>query len=112
MNNAINYSEIGARIRRQREHIGMTQEQLGEACGLSTSFVGHIERGSRKLSVESLYKMTAVLDISADYLLGKRMLQETTLPLEISSLLCGSDEKKRQSFWHVVKILATHLDEL
>ena len=50
MNDSINYLEIGARIRRQREQIGLTQEQLGEACDLSTSFVGHIERGSRKLS--------------------------------------------------------------
>ena len=54
MSDSINYPEVGARIRQQREHIGMTQEQLGEACDLSASFVGHIERGSRKLSVESL----------------------------------------------------------
>ena len=32
MNDSINYLEIGARIRRQREQIGLTQEQLGEAC--------------------------------------------------------------------------------
>lgn len=112
MNEYINYPEIGARIRRQREHIGMTQEQLGEACELSASFVGHIERGSRKLSVESLYKMASVLDVSVDYLLSDRMLQETTLPAEISSLLLGSDKNKRQEFWRVVKVLASHLDEL
>lgn len=112
MNEYINYPEIGARIRRQREHIGMTQEQLGEACELSASFVGHIERGSRKLSVESLYKMASVLDVSVDYLLCDRMLQETTLPAEISSLLSGSNKNKRQEFWRIVKVLASHLDEL
>ena len=112
MNEYINYPEIGARIRRQREHIGMTQERLGEAFELSASFVGHIERGSRKLSVESLYKMASVLDVSVDYLLSDRMLQETTLPAEISSLLSGSDKNKRQEFWRVVKVLASHLDEL
>ena len=93
MNTLINYQEIGARIRRQREHIGMTQEQLGEACDLSASFVGHIERGSRKLSVESLYKLASVLDVSIDYLLFDRMTQETSLPAEISSLLQDSDQK-------------------
>ena len=40
--NQINYSDIGGRIRLQREGLGLTQEQLGEACDLSTSFVGHI----------------------------------------------------------------------
>lgn len=98
MNDSINYSEIGARIRRQREHIGLTQEQLGEACELSASFVGHIERGSRKLSVESLYKLASALDVSVDYLLFDRMLQETSLPAEVSSLLQGSDPLKRQQF--------------
>lgn len=112
MNNSINYSETGARIRRQREHIGLTQEQLGEACELSASFVGHIERGSRKLSVESLYKLSDVLNVSADYLLFGRMLQENSLPSEISSALQDSDKVKRQQFWRTVKILASHLDEL
>lgn len=112
MSESINYSEIGARIRQQREHIGLTQEQLGEACDLSSSFVGHIERGSRKLSVESLYKLASVLDVSVDYLLFDRMLQETTLPNEISSLLHDSDPLKRQQFWRTVKVLAYHIDEL
>lgn len=112
MNESINYTEIGTRIRRRREHIGLTQEQLGEACGLSSSFIGHIERGSRKLSVESLYKLASVLDVSADYLLFGRMLQEASLPGEISSLLKGSSQQKRQQFWRSVKALASHIDEL
>lgn len=112
MEQIINYSETGARIRRQREQLGLTQEQLGEACELSASFVGHIERGSRKLSVESLYKLASVLNVSADYLLFGRMLQETTLPPEISAILQDTDNGKRQQFWRTVKILASHLDEL
>ena len=112
MSDSINYVAVGARIRQRREHMGLTQEQLGEACGLSNSFVGHIERGSRKLSVESLYKLASVLDVSVYYLLFERMQQETSLPAEISTLLQGSDKIKRQQFWRIVKILACHLDEL
>lgn len=112
MNGSINYAEIGMRIRRRREHIGLTQEQLGEACDLSSSFIGHIERGSRKLSVESLCRLASVLDVSTDYLLFDRMLQEASLPAEISSLLKGSDQKKRKRFWRSVKALASHIDEL
>ena len=87
MNDSINYLEIGARIRRQREQIGLTQEQLGEACDLSTSFVGHIERGSRKLSVESLFRIASVLGIS-------------------------TDPAKRSQFWRTVRILAGHIEEM
>lgn len=112
MTESINYTEIGNRIRKKRESVGLTQEQLGEACDLSPSFIGHIERGSRKLSVESLYKLSSVLDISADYLLFGRMTQETSLPAEIASSLRGSNRQKRQQFWHTVRILASHIDEL
>ena len=112
MSESINYPEIGARIRRQREHICLTQEQLGEACDLSSSFIGHIERGSRKLSVESLYKLSSVLGVSVDYLLFGRMLQETSLPSEISSVLQGNDQMQLQHFWRAVKVLAYHMDEL
>ncbi len=112
MSKSINYSEIGKKIRRQRERVGMTQEQLGEACGLSCSFVGHIERGSRKLSVESLYKLAPVLDISVDYLLFEEIPREASLPDEITALLEGSDRLKRQQFWRTVRVLASHIDEM
>ena len=112
MNDSINYLEIGARIRRQREQIGLTQEQLGEACDLSTSFVGHIERGSRKLSVESLFRIASVLGISADSLLFDRMEQETTLPPEIASFLKGTDPAKKNQFWRTVRILAGHIEDM
>ena len=111
MSKSINYSEIGARIRKQRERIGLTQEQLGEACGLSCSFIGHIERGSRKLSVESLYRLADTLDTSVDYLLFDDILQDTSLPAEISSILENSDHLKRQQFWRTVRLLAYHIDE-
>lgn len=112
MSKSINYSEIGAKIRKQRERIGLTQEQLGEACGLSCSFIGHIERGSRKLSVESLCALASALDISADYLLFDHAPQETILPAEISSILRGCNQLKQQQFWRTVSILAYHIDEI
>ncbi|MBR5874493.1 MAG: helix-turn-helix transcriptional regulator [Oscillospiraceae bacterium] len=48
----------------------LTQEGLAEKIGVSTSFIGHIERGSRKLSVETLYSLCVALDVSADFLIG------------------------------------------
>ena len=64
------YQRIGRQIREQRKRKNLTQERLAERAGISLSFLGHIERGSRKLSVDTLYKICAVLDCSADELLG------------------------------------------
>ncbi len=108
----IDYKEIGEKIRKQRERLGLTQEQLSEICDLSTSFVGHIERGSRKLSVDSLYRLASALDMSADYLLFDRIQRDSSVPEEISFLLRGCNKKERQQFWRIVKVLARYVDEL
>lgn len=62
----MDYQAMGRRIRKRRRWMDMTQEQLAEKVGVCTSFVGHIERGSRKLSVETLWAICKALEISMD----------------------------------------------
>ena len=63
------YELLGKRVRQQRIAQGLTQEQLAEKAGISFAFVGHIERGTRKLSVATLFALAQALNCSADYLL-------------------------------------------
>lgn len=62
----MDYQAMGRRIRKRRRWMDMTQDQLAEKVGVCTSFVGHIERGSRKLSVETLWAICKALEISMD----------------------------------------------
>lgn len=66
----MDYKLIGKRVRLRRQIMELTQEGLAEKIGVCTSFVGHIERGTRKLSVETLYALCKALDTSADFLIG------------------------------------------
>ena len=66
----MDYVLLGKRVRIRRQVLELTQEGLAEKIGVSTSFIGHIERGSRKLSVETLYALCKALDTSADFLIG------------------------------------------
>ena len=66
----MDYVQLGKLVRIRRKSLGLTQEELAELLGVSTSFVGHIERGTRKLSVETLHGLCMALDTSADYLMG------------------------------------------
>lgn len=66
----MDYKAIGKRVRIRRQIVELTQEQLAEKIGVCTSFVGHIERGTRKLSVETLYALCKVLETSADFIIG------------------------------------------
>ena len=66
----MNYQDFGERVRKKRQQRGWTQEMLAKELGVSTSFVGHIERGSRKASLETLVQIANVLQVSVDYLLA------------------------------------------
>ena len=66
----MNYALLGKQIRKQRLALGMTQEKLAEAIGRSTSYVGHIERGTRKASIDTLVALSNVMNVSTDCLLS------------------------------------------
>ena len=66
----MDYVQMGKRVRFIRRCQDITQEQLAEIVGISTSFMGHIERGTRAVSVETLFKLCVALGVSADYLIG------------------------------------------
>ena len=66
---SIDYTEIGQKIRQSRIAHSYSQEQLAELTGISTAFLGHIERGTRAMSLETLVSICSILNISIDYLL-------------------------------------------
>lgn len=66
----MDYVLLGKRVRIRRQVLELTQEELAERIGVCTSFIGHIERGTRKLSVDTLYALCKALETSADFLLG------------------------------------------
>ncbi len=63
------YEDLGKRVKQQRKLAQMTQEKLAEKAGISFAFVGHIERGTRKASLETLVKLANALKVSPDTLL-------------------------------------------
>jgi len=58
------HTEIGDRIRQHRKRVGLSQEKLALNAGLTVSFLGDIERGAKKPTVESLEKLLIALNLS------------------------------------------------
>lgn len=66
----LDYADIGRRIRIARSENNLTQGELAKRMGVSPSFVGHLERGTRQASLETLVSLANELDLSVDYLLA------------------------------------------
>lgn len=65
----LNYSKIGARICQIRKSKGLSQIELAKKCGISLSFIGHIERGTKKMSIDTFVSLCRELETDADGLL-------------------------------------------
>lgn len=66
------YKAMGARIRRRRRELDVTQRELGEAVGLCTSAVTLIEQGKRRVFVHTLVGIANRLDVSLAELAGMK----------------------------------------
>ena len=58
---------VGGRIRIRRRLIGMSQEALAQALGLTFQQVQKYERGSNRVSASKLYATAKVLEVPVHY---------------------------------------------
>lgn len=60
---------IGERIRKRREELNISREQLAEMVGITAKFLSDIELGFRGFSLEKLSYFSECLKISTEYIL-------------------------------------------
>lgn len=60
-------AHVGQRVRMRRTLLGMSQEKLGEAIGLTFQQVQKYERGSNRISAGTLYRLGQVLDVPVNF---------------------------------------------
>ena len=60
---------IGKRIRKQRELLGLTREELAEKIDVTPKFCSDIELGVKGMSIPTLSRLSHVLCLSTDYIL-------------------------------------------
>ncbi len=58
---------VGSRIRLRRTLLGMSQERLGEALGLTFQQVQKYERGVNRVGASRLFDLSRVLDVPISF---------------------------------------------
>ena len=92
--------KIGQRIKELRAAKGMTQKELACALAVDYTSVSQYERGQRRPSFEVLAKLSRVLEVSVDHLLGiSEALQYVSLQglteSQVASVLAAVNEMIR-----------------
>lgn len=59
----------GKNIRTLRESKGYSQEELAEKAGLKRSYMGHIERGDKNVTLTTLRRIAIALNVHPSILL-------------------------------------------
>ena len=114
----LDYRKMGMRIRQVRKAKGWSQNELAEKCGISMSFLGHIERGTRIMSMETFVNICTALDAGADELLwgvasvSDAVLDMWNLPVKIKNkkntggeMKNNPDNRKSDSYARYVRIM-------
>ena len=58
------YKEVGKLIAKHRKEKGISQEKLADLADLHEDYIGKIERGERKLTLQTLYNILKTLEIT------------------------------------------------
>ena len=79
--------EFSERLKKLRKDAGLTQVDVAEKLGISQPAYASWERGIKKPTQENLVKLSKILYVSVDYLLGNAENKQTSDVLENIELL-------------------------
>ena len=100
---------LGQRIRNDRRHLRLTLEVLAERVDKSINFIGQIERGTGKPSLETLVDIANALGTTVDSLLKDSVsATDDTVVREITALIDSFDDNGKQFILEMVRRYAQH----
>lgn len=57
--------QFGDLVRKRRLAAGLSQEALGDLCGLHRTYISSLERGERNVSLENIFALAGALKCTA-----------------------------------------------
>jgi len=106
---------VGARIRERRLLLGMSQQQLAEAIGVTYQQAHKYERGLNRISAGRLYGIAQVLGVPVSWFFdgigtsgeAEPLTQRQRLCLEVARNFAAiSNERHRAALSHLARVLA------
>ncbi|WP_055667907.1 helix-turn-helix domain-containing protein [Desnuesiella massiliensis] len=106
---------IGEQIRTFRQSRGLSQEQLALRANLNTTFLGQVERGIKKPTIDTIEKIVIALDISFEDIFNfdKNIptYKDTGIIDKIAFELNGRSHEEQQAVYNFVKQILEFKDK-
>jgi transcriptional regulator with XRE-family HTH domain len=92
----------------------LSQDTVSEKVGLSVSFYGHIERGDRTPSVDSLVRISKFLNLNIEYLLFDSTDGgiDAELRTELNNIFRDKPPDQIILLLNILKVLSDGIDKL
>lgn len=108
----LDYYEIGKRIKKCREDLGLSRESAAELCGISPSFYSNIERGVKIMSMETFVSICKAFSVGADYILSDELVMTDETVMNILSNVKKNGNAQYEKYIKTIKALALVSDRL
>lgn len=103
------YESIGKNIRKYRLEKKLRQEDLAERAGLSTNYIGMVERGEKIPALETFVTILNVLDVSADVILADVLVTGYTVKDSLlAEKMAKLSKDERERIYAVIDTLIQH----
>jgi transcriptional regulator with XRE-family HTH domain len=99
-------ARLGARLRAQREAVGLTQAALAEKAGVTSNYVGVLERGLKLPTLDTLIVLAKALDVNPAELLGDLRTKDGWVD-DMLAVAEAIPESRRPMALAVLKTIAT-----
>lgn len=100
---------IGENVKKYREKANLTQAELAEKIGIGTASVSRIERGEKRMKLETLRAFADALDISVGLLFYQENKNE--LILTLAKMLDGQSSEFIESIMALVRVCMENFEK-
>lgn len=90
----LNYKEIGVKLRKAREYLGLTQVQVAQILNIGRDAIIRIENGNRKIDADELLNFSKLYKISMDDLVNNTKVNKNEIAFARSFGKLSEKDKK------------------
>lgn len=107
----MDFNAVGQRIREYRISKKLRQEDLAERVGLSSNYIGMIERGEKTPSLETFVAILNSLEVSADMVLADVLTVGYTIKNSLlNEKLSALSKSDRDKIYEIIDAFIKHAE--